>query len=195
MDDAVCLGAVKGVDGGDEDFHTNTGCKGVNFFRGVALVEGFTEGYAVLRVHTFKVCAHGVDAGLDALTDCYRGHDNDELGEPVVLGKFEDGAQVDVGFAGTGFHFDVVVGHAVFYLKLRAVLEVVAFLHLNKVVEEGFSIKVETVVYNAGGARCEEGVLFGGGSIGSDAVAGAGYLGLPFEERHGGVDGTHLVLL
>lgn len=148
-----------------------------------------------MRVHTSKVRAHGVDASSHAFADCYGGYDNDELGEPVVLGKFEDGAQVDVGFTGTGLHFDVIVGCTVFYLEFRVVLEVVAFLHLDEVIKQGFTVEVKTVVDDAGGASCEERVLFGGNSIGCDAVTGAGHLGLPFEECHGRFNGTHLVLL
>ena len=139
--------------------------------------------------------AHGLDAGLDAFANRYGGYDNNELGEPVVLGKFEDAAQVDVGFTGAGFHFDVVVGYTIFYYELRTMLEVVALLHLNEVVEKGFTVKVELVVDDAGGACCEEGVFFGCGTRGDDIAGGSGVLHLPFEECHGGVDGTHLVLL
>ena len=74
-------------------------------------------------------------------------------------------------------------------------LEVVALLHLNEVVEKGFTVKVELVVYDAGGACCEEGVFFGCGTRGDDVAGGSGVFHLPFEERHGGFDGTHLVLL
>ena len=74
-------------------------------------------------------------------------------------------------------------------------LEVVALLHLNEVVEKGFTVKVELVVYDAGGACCEKGVFFSGSTCGDDVAAGSGVFHLPFEERHGGVNGTHLVLL
>ena len=46
----------------------------------------------------------------DAFADGDAGDDDDEFAESVALEEFEGGADVDVGFAGAGFHFDGEVG-------------------------------------------------------------------------------------
>ena len=48
-------------------------------------------------------------AFFDTCEDCDAGDDYDEFGESVGFVEFENGPEVDVGFAGSGFHVDGVV--------------------------------------------------------------------------------------
>ncbi|MCY1560472.1 hypothetical protein D9M68_976080 [compost metagenome] len=43
---------------------------------------------------------------VDAFLDRNRRHHDDELGKAVAFIQFKDAAQVHVGFARAGFHFD-----------------------------------------------------------------------------------------
>ena len=64
-----------------------------------------------------------------AFLDCNRRHDNHKFGEAVVLVQLEDRAQIHIGLARSGLHFNGEVPTGQFLSGAQAVLE----LHLAQV--------------------------------------------------------------
>ena len=81
---------------------------------------------------------------VDALLDRHRRHHDDELGEPVALVQFQDGAQVDVGLAGTGLHLHGKLAG----LQGRGLRQAIAKLDRPEVGEEVVIVQGQPVAYS-----------------------------------------------
>ena len=71
-----------------------------------------------------------------ALTDCNRGNDHNKLTPAVFLVQLEHGFDVDIGFAGAGFHLNVQAAAPHVVYQLRGDLDVVLALQRVDVLQK-----------------------------------------------------------
>ena len=75
--------------------------------------------------------------------DGNRRDDNHKLGKTIVFVKFIDRAQVDIGFACAGFHFNIKI--IVAFCQSLTLLEAIAQLNVLQILQDGFFIQVKAV--------------------------------------------------
>ena len=95
---------VEGVYGHDQNHGGGAGGKVAQLAQLAAVIGQQLHGFVVEQ--GAEVVAGLFEGGNDAFVNGDAGHDNDEFGKAVALAQFVDGAEIDVGFAGAGFHFD-----------------------------------------------------------------------------------------
>ena len=103
-------GFVERIEGDDQDFDKGAGGKGAQLAQARAVVFNQVDGFVF--VQGAEVVAGDFEGFDDAFVDGKAGDDDDEFAKAVAFAQFVDGAQVDVGFAGAGFHFDSETGGA-----------------------------------------------------------------------------------
>lgn len=114
----------------DHDVHGIGGCECPYLFEFLAVVDEVVVDEVVVLCVEVVFCYFKRFCDSFFYGDVW--YDNDEFGKSIGFVEFEDGFGVDVGFAGTGFHFyvEVVVsvewicslGESVFQLDLPEVL-------------------------------------------------------------------------
>ena len=94
----------EGLDVDDHDLNLVAHRELAQFSESSGVVDEMLEGRVL--VERLEMLLHHVDALEHALADGDARHDNDEFLESVCLVQLENGAQIDIGFSGSGLHFD-----------------------------------------------------------------------------------------
>ncbi len=101
-------GLVERVDGHDHDLDPVRQSKLAHLAQVGRVVNVVAAGDIVVQA---AQVGFGDLQGLEhAFADGDRGHNDDELAQPVAVVEFQGGAQVDVGLAGAGLHLDREIG-------------------------------------------------------------------------------------
>ncbi len=95
------------------------------------IVDEVIEGHVV--VQCFEVILGNLDALQYSFTDSYAGHDDNEFVEAVGPAQLEDSAQIDIGLARAGLHFDREIQP----LQSTDLLDIVGFLNPIHISQQG----------------------------------------------------------
>ena len=87
---------------------------------------------------------------LHALTDCNRGNDHNKLAPAVFLVQLEHGFDVDIGFAGAGFHLNVQAAAPHVVYQLWGELDVVLALQGVDILQKLIIRKRHNLIFIAG---------------------------------------------
>ena len=89
-----------------------------------------------LSVILHKMVGGDLKGFLHALTDCNRGNDHNKLAPAVLLVQLEHGFDVDIGFAGAGFHLNVQAATPHVMYQLRGQFNIVLALQSVDVLQK-----------------------------------------------------------
>ena len=157
-----------------------------------AVVFDQVDGFVL--VEGAEVVAGDFEGFDDAFVDGDAGDDDDEFAEAVALAQFVDGAQVDVGFAGAGFHFDGEAGGAPGVEADAFQLE--AVVHFERAEEFAALELVLLLDFAQVGVEPGFAQAFEGRQVGDNVAAErelGGVARQAFEEPGDGFDGVSLV--
>ena len=101
--DAVELPLVDGPHGDDHYLEVGAGGKVTHLAQLGGIIEEMLKGDA--GIEGAEMVGHHFNRLVDALFNGDRRHHDGELGKAVLPVQLKDGAEIDIGFAGAGFHF------------------------------------------------------------------------------------------
>ena len=134
-----------GID--DHDIDSGTGREIVQLVQVGAIVDK-EPGFLTIMLH--EVVSGNLKGFFDTFTDGNRRHYHNKLTPAVTLVQFKHGLDVDIGFTGAGFHFDIKTASAQVLHQTGRLLDIAFVLDLLDVLQQLVIRKLQQLVFVAG---------------------------------------------
>ena len=97
-----------------------------------------------------EVTFHRLKGLFHAFTDRDTRHHDNKLAPAVTLVQLKHGLDIDIGFAGTGFHLDIKAAPAEVIHQRRRFLDVIRLLYLTDILQQLIVTQFDNLIFIAG---------------------------------------------